>query len=285
VFHAGGCVVLAPSPEPLACFALIERHRIDRAALVPTAVALWLEAAERTRPVIGSLRLIQVGGASFSENLARRVPDVLGCALQQVFGMAEGLVNYTRPEDDGELTYTTQGRPISPDDEIRIVDANGVEVEEGESGLLATRGPYTFRGYYRSPEHNARVFDADGFYYTGDVVQRVRGSHLRVVGRVKDQINRGGEKIASEEIENLLVRHPDVIHAALVPMQDALLGEKSCAFVVSRDAGLRAPALRRYLLEQGVAEYKLPDRVRFVETIPLTPIGKIDKQRLRAQLV
>lgn len=284
VFHAGGSVVLAPSPEPLACFALIERHGVDVAALVPTAVALWIEAAERFRPRIGSLKLIQVGGASFSEALARRVPEVLGCGVQQVFGMAEGLVNYTRPEDDAELNYTTQGRPISPDDEIKIVDESGVEVPEGGRGMLATRGPYTFRGYYRSPEHNTRVFDADGFYHSGDVVQRVRGSHLRVVGRVKDQINRGGEKIASEEIENLLVRHPHVIHAALVPMQDALLGEKSCAFVVSRDAGLRAPDLRRYLLEQGVAEYKLPDRVRFVEAIPLTAVGKIDKQRLRAQL-
>lgn len=284
VFHAGGCVVLAPNPEPLACFALIARHRVDRVALVPSAVALWLEAAERHRPALGSLAWLQVGGANFAEALARRVPEVLGCALQQVFGMAEGLVNYTRPDDDDDLTVTTQGRPISPDDEIRIVDADGNPVPEGASGMLATRGPYTVRGYYRSPEHNAKVFDADGFYHSGDVVQRVRGSHLRVVGRVKDQINRGGEKIAAEEIENLLLRHPQVTHAALVAMQDARLGEKSCAFVVSRDEGLRAPALRRHLLDLGVAEYKLPDRVRFVDAIPLTAIGKIDKQRLRAQL-
>lgn len=283
-FHAGGCVVLAPSPEPLTCFALIARHRVDRVALVPSAVALWLEAAERHRPALDSLRCVQVGGANFAEALARLVPQVLGCALQQVFGMAEGLVNYTRPDDDDALTFTTQGRPISPDDEIRIVDADGNPVPDGASGMLATRGPYTFRGYYRSPEHNAKVFDEDGFYHSGDVVQRVRGSHLRVVGRVKDQINRGGEKIAAEEIENLLLRHPQVTHAALVAMPDARLGEKSCAFVVSRDAGLGAPALRRHLLELGVAEYKLPDRVRFVETIPFTAIGKIDKQRLRAQL-
>ncbi|RYE74960.1 MAG: 2,3-dihydroxybenzoate-AMP ligase, partial [Hyphomicrobiales bacterium] len=214
----------------------------------------------------------------------RQVPDVLGCALQQVFGMAEGLVNYTRFGDDEELVFTTQGRPISPDDEVKIVDEDGDPVPEGASGELATRGPYTFRGYYRAPEHSAKVFDADGFYYSGDVVQRVRGGYLRVVGRVKDQINRGGEKVAAEEIENLLLRHPEVTHAALVAMQDILLGEKSCAFIVARDAALRGPALRRHLLELGVAEYKLPDRVRFIETMPLTPVGKIDKKRLRAEL-
>ncbi|AZO78044.1 MULTISPECIES: (2,3-dihydroxybenzoyl)adenylate synthase [unclassified Bosea (in: a-proteobacteria)] len=284
VFHAGGCVVMAASPEPLSCFALIEKHQVDMVALVPTAVALWLEAAGKQRPALGSLKLMQVGGASFAEALARRVPQELGCSLQQVFGMAEGLVNYTRFDDDDELVFTTQGRPISPDDEIKIVDEDGDPVPEGMSGELATRGPYTFRGYYRSPEHSAKVFDADGFYYSGDVVQKVRGGHLRVVGRVKDQINRGGEKVASEEIENLLLRHPEVTHAALVAMQDILLGEKSCAFIVARDAGLRAPTLRRYLMELGVAEYKLPDRVRFIETMPLTPVGKIDKKRLRAEL-
>lgn len=281
VFHAGGTVVMAPNPEPLACFALIERHAVDIVALVPPAVALWLEAAPAHRKALGSLKLVQVGGANFAEALARQVPEVLGCGLQQVFGMAEGLVNYTRLDDPDELVFTTQGRPISPDDEIRILNEDGQAVPEGEAGLLATRGPYTFRGYYRSPEHNARVFDADGFYASGDLVQRTPEGYLRVVGRVKDQINRGGEKVAAEEVEDLMLRHPDVTHAALVAMPDALLGEKSCAFVVSRNPALKAPALRQYLMGLGVAEYKLPDRVRFIEAMPLTAVGKIDKKKLR----
>lgn len=281
VFHAGGTVVTAPNPEPLACFALIERHAVDIVALVPPAVALWLEAAPAHRKALGSLKLVQVGGANFAEALARQVPEVLGCGLQQVFGMAEGLVNYTRLDDPDELVFTTQGRPISPDDEIRILNEDGQAVPEGEAGLLATRGPYTFRGYYRSPEHNARVFDADGFYASGDLVQRTPEGYLKVVGRVKDQINRGGEKVAAEEVEDLMLRHPDVTHAALVAMPDALLGEKSCAFVVSRNPALKAPALRQYLMGLGVAEYKLPDRVRFIEAMPLTAVGKIDKKKLR----
>lgn len=284
VFHAGGCVVLAPNPEPMNCFALIKRHGVDMVALVPSAVALWLEAAPQHRQALKSLKLLQVGGANFAESLARQVPTVLGCALQQVFGMAEGLVNYTRLDDSDHLVFTTQGRPISPDDEIKLTDEDGNLVPDGEVGMLATRGPYTFRGYYLSPEQNARVFDSDGFYYSGDLVQRTPEGYLRVVGRVKDQINRGGEKIAAEEIENLLLLHPDITHAALVAMEDQRLGEKSCAFIVSRNPALKAPALRRHLLDLGVAEYKLPDRVRLLDSLPLTAVGKIDKKQLRIEL-
>ncbi|MDZ7927161.1 MAG: (2,3-dihydroxybenzoyl)adenylate synthase [Agrobacterium sp.] len=284
VFHAGGTVVMAANPEPLACFDLIEKHGIDMVPLVPPAVALWLQAAPAHRERLKSLKLLQVGGASFAEALARQVPQVLGCALQQVFGMAEGLVNYTRAGDPDHIVFTTQGRPISPDDEIRIVDEDGNDVPEGEAGMLATRGPYTFRGYYRAAEHSARVFDTEGFYYSGDVVQRTPEGYLRVVGRVKDQINRGGEKVASEEVENLILRHPDVTHAALVAMQDELLGEKSCVFVVSRNPALKAPAIRQHLSGLGVADYKLPDRVRFIDAMPLTAVGKIDKKRLRDML-
>ncbi|TFH87222.1 (2,3-dihydroxybenzoyl)adenylate synthase [Billgrantia azerbaijanica] len=285
VFHAGGCVVMAATPEPQSCFQLIERHAVTMAALVPPAVMLWLHAADRQPgDSLRSLRLLQVGGASFAESLARRVPGTLGCSLQQVFGMAEGLVNYTRLDDEEERIFTTQGRPISPDDEVKVVDDEGREVADGQTGMLATRGPYTFRGYYRSPGQNARVFDTAGFYHSGDLVQRTADGYLRVVGRVKDQINRGGEKIAAEEIENLLLLHPQVTHAALVAMDDPLLGEKSCAFLVTTGHDLRPAPLRQYLLELGVAAYKLPDRFRFVTAMPLTAVGKIDKRRLREQL-
>lgn len=283
VFHAGGTVVLAANPEPVACFALIRRHQVSMAALVPSAVALWLDAARAQGTVLPSLRLLQVGGASFAESLARQVPVVLGCRLQQVFGMAEGLVNYTRL-DDGERVYTCQGRPMSEADEVKIVDEAGQPVPAGTLGMLATRGPYTFRGYFQSPEHNGRAFDSEGFYYSGDLVEADADGYLRVVGRVKDQINRGGEKIAAEEIENLLLQHPLVADAALVAMPDTMLGEKSCAFIVAREEGLRAVLVRRYLRELGIADYKIPDRVELVESLPLTHVGKTDKQALRRQL-
>ncbi|WP_134681712.1 (2,3-dihydroxybenzoyl)adenylate synthase [Paracoccus ravus] len=282
VFDAGGCVILAPNPEPQSCFDLIAEHRVTMAALVPSAVSLWVEAA-KLRGAPAPLDHLLVGGASFAETLARQVPEVLGCRLQQVFGMAEGLVNYTRLGDPDEVVFATQGRPISEADEIRILDLQGDPVPEGAEGQLAVRGPYTFRGYFRAAEQNARAFDAEGFYYSGDLVRRHPSGNLQVVGRVKDQINRGGEKIASEEIEHLLMRHPAVRQAALVSTPDDSLGEKSCAFVVG-DAGLKGILLRKHLMELGIADYKLPDRFRFVAELPLTHVGKPDKKRLRDML-
>jgi len=284
VFIAGGCVVMAADPEPLNCFALIERHAIDWVPLVPPAVALWLRAAPEHRQRLASLKVLQVGGANFSEALARRVPEELGCRLQQVFGMAEGLVNYTRLDDDRDRVFTTQGCPMSADDEIRVLDEEGRAVPLGEPGMLATRGPYTFRGYYLAPEQNAQVFDAEGFYYSGDVVQQDADGYLKVVGRVKDVINRGGEKIAAEEVENLLLHHPAVTHVALVAIPDELMGEKSCACVVASDAALKPSDLRKYLRAQGVADYKLPDRFQFMAELPLTAVGKINKKQLRDTL-
>jgi len=281
VFHSGGTVVMASLPEPLACFELIQKHRVTMTALVPSAVILWLNTAAGHRQKLSSLQLLQVGGANFAEAVARRVPQELGCKLQQVFGMAEGLVNYTRLEDDESSIFTSQGRPMCADDEIKIVDTKDQPVADGEVGQLITRGPYTFRGYYNAPEHNARVFDGDGFYYSGDLVQRDGAGNLRVVGRVKDQINRGGEKIATEEIENLLLSHPSVINAALVSVPDPILGEKSCACLVAGVEKLRPMVFRKFLRTKGVAEYKLPDHFQQFEDLPLTAVGKIDKKRLR----
>ncbi|NEN75317.1 (2,3-dihydroxybenzoyl)adenylate synthase [Pelistega sp. NLN82] len=285
VFHKGGCIVLAASPEPLHCFELIEKHKVNMAALVPSAVITWLEQAI-TYPIqkISSLKLLQVGGANFSSSLAKKVPLLLKCKLQQVFGMAEGLVNYTRLDDSEDTIFTTQGRPLSPDDEIKIINELGEQIIGEGIGILATRGPYTFCGYYNSPEQNQKVFDSDGFYYTGDLVQRTPSGNIRVVGRVKDQINRGGEKIASEELENLILLHPDITQVAIVAKPDMNYGEKTVAFIISKNNQLKPFQLKKFLLEKGIAEYKLPDFIYFIESMPLTAVGKIDKNELRKML-
>ena len=283
VFHVGGCVVMSPSPDANTCFELIERHQVTVAALVPPALALWLQAAPSNNASLASLQLMQVGGAKLSESLARQVPEILGCQLQQILGMAEGLVNYTRLDDDLETIVTTQGRPMCSLDEVRIINEAGEEASVGEVGELATRGPYTIRGYYKSPEHNAKVFDEEGFYHSGDLVCRNDKGYLTVVGRDKDQINRGGEKIAAEEIENLLLRHEQIMHSALVSMPDSMMGEKSCAFIVPKIAshGMKSLSLRKYLRGLGVADYKVPDRFEFIDSLPLTPVGKPNKVALR----
>ena len=285
IFMAGGCVVLAHDPSATLCFPLIEEHRITVTSLVPPAVSLWLQAITEGagNAQLASLQLLQVGGARLSATLAARIPAEMGCQLQQVFGMAEGLVNYTALDDTPERIMNTQGRPMCPDDEVWVADENGNPLPRGEVGRLMTRGPYTFRGYYKSPEHNASAFDANGFYCSGDLIAIDEQGYITVQGREKDQINRGGEKIAAEEVENLLLRHEAVIHAALVSMEDSLLGEKSCAYLVVKQP-LRAVEVRRFLREQGVAEFKLPDRVECLDALPLTPVGKVDKKQLRLWL-
>lgn len=287
VFDAGGAVILAQDPSPISCFPLIARHQVNLCSLVPPAVSLWLQAAEAdpaVRSQLSSLALLQVGGAKLGEAVARRIEPLLGCRLQQVFGMAEGLVNYTRLDDPDEKIIHTQGRPMSPDDEVRVLNEEGNPVAPGQPGALHTRGPYTFRGYYQSPAHNARVFDADGFYCSGDLVVQDADGYLTVVGRQKDQINRGGEKIAAEEVENQLLHHPAITQAALVSMPDSTMGEKSCAFIVATEPGLKALALRKFLRSRGVAEFKLPDRFEILDALPMTAVGKIDKQGLRARI-
>ncbi|MDM8350657.1 (2,3-dihydroxybenzoyl)adenylate synthase [Pseudomonas sp. sp1636] len=284
VFHAGGCVVLAADPGAATCFPLVARHRVTVAALVPPALSLWLQAAAGQASELASLRLLQVGGARLPEAQARRIGSELGCRLQQVFGMAEGLVNYTRLDDDEAHVFATQGCPMSPADEVRVLGRDDQPVALGEVGALLTRGPYTIRGYFQSPAHNAQAFDAEGFYRSGDLVRLRADGYLEVVGRIKDQINRGGEKIAAEEIENLLMAHPAITHAALVAMPDTALGEKSCAFVVSRDPALKSIALRKFLRGLGLADYKLPDRFEQLDQLPMTAVGKVDKKRLRQRI-
>ncbi len=281
---AGATVVMSLSPSVDTAFPLIEQHGVTITAVVPPVALLWLEAAGATRYDLSSLRVLQVGGASFKQSAAGRVREVLSCQLQQVFGMAEGLVNYTRLDDPDEVVTGTQGRPMSPADEVRIVDDEDRPVPEGEPGHLLARGPYTIRGYYRADAHNTRAFTPDGFYRTGDIVRLLPTGNLVVEGRAKDVINRGGDKVSAEEVEAQLMHHPDVYDAALVAMQDDLLGERTCAFIILRGTAPKARELRKFLRGRDIADYKIPDRFEFVASFPLTPVGKVNKKELRDRI-
>ncbi|HWQ42480.1 MAG TPA: (2,3-dihydroxybenzoyl)adenylate synthase [Desulfosporosinus sp.] len=279
--YAGGRVVLASGSSPDEAFPLIEQEGVTITGLVPPLALIWLEAISSRPYDLSSLEVLQVGGAKFSAEAARRVKSALGCTLQQVFGMAEGLVNYTRLDDSEETIVSTQGRPLSEYDEIRVVDEDDLEVEPGVVGQLLTRGPYTIRGYYQAKEHNAKAFTPDGFYRTGDLVSVNESGYIVVEGRDKDQINRGGEKIAAEEVENHLLAHDGVHDAAIVSMPDEFLGERSCAFVIPRNPTPTTSELRRFLRGRGIAAFKVPDRIEFIKSFPHTPLGKVSKKVLR----
>lgn len=280
--RAGGRAALTVDPSPDAALPIVERERVTHTALVPGLAIGWADAPAREQHDLSSLRLVQVGGARLAAEAARRIRPALGCQLQQVFGMAEGLVNYTRPDDPDEMVFETQGRPASPDDEIRLMDPEGREVPPGEPGELEVRGPYTIRGYYRAEEHNRTAFSPEGFYRSGDVVRMHPSGNLVVEGRVKDLINRGGEKISAEEIENLILAHPKVFNVAAVAMPDPRLGERTCAYVVPREEEeIALGELVDFLAWRGIAKFKLPERLERVSELPLTSVGKVDKAALR----
>jgi 2,3-dihydroxybenzoate---[aryl-carrier protein] ligase len=201
--------------------------------------------------------------------------------VQEVFGMAEGLLNYVRLDDPAEVRWETVGRPVCPDDEIRLVDEQGRDVPDGAVGELWTRGPYTLRGYFRAPEHNARVFTPDGFYMTGDLMRRHPSGNYVVEGRKKDLINRGGEKISAEEIENLILSHPAVQNVACVPVPDPNLGERMCAcLILKRGAQLELAELVEFLKGKEIAKFKLPERMLLCEDFPVSTFGKVSKKAL-----
>ena len=282
--HAGARVVMCPGPGPDAAFPLIAREQVTCVGLVPPLALLWADAAAKTAHDLSSLQVVQVGGAKLVPEAARRVVAGLGCTLQQVFGMAEGLVNYTRLDDPEDIIINTQGRPISAEDEVLVVDDLGEPVADGAIGHLLTRGPYTIRGYHNDDAANARAFTDDGYYRTGDMVQRLSGGYLVVQGRATDHINRAGEKISAEEIEDHLLAHPQVFDAAVVSIPDEYLGERSCAFVIPGAEKPRPAELKAWVRGRGLAAFKVPDQVVFVDAFDTTAVGKISRRELRAQL-
>ncbi|MGE3286609.1 MAG: (2,3-dihydroxybenzoyl)adenylate synthase [Pseudonocardia sp.] len=294
----GATFVLPAGADAGEVLALIAREQVTAMPVVPPAVAIRLLEHPAARSTdLTSLGQFVIGGQRPSEDLLERLESELGIAALQMFGMAEGMFLYTPPQAPLWVRRSTVGTPISPADEVRVLEIGGEdEVPDGQIGELACRGPYTIPGYHRAPAHNATAFTADGFYRTGDLVTRhvVDGvDYYAIDGRIKDVINRGAEKIHAEEVEELLVRHPAVRAAALVGMPDPVLGERICAYLVvdtgtgtgtDTDGPPSLPGITAFLLEQGLARFKLPERIEVVEAFPLTNVGKVSKKDLRADI-
>lgn len=278
----GATTVLSTSSAPRQVFELVERHRVTHIHLVPALLIRWLADPGIAGHDLSSLRVLQSGGQRLQPEVRDRAAALVPNALvQENFGMAEGLLMFVRLDDPDEVRRETCGRPVCPEDELRLVDDTGRDVPDGEVGELWVRGPYTLCGYFRAPEHNAVAFTMDGFYRTGDLMVRHPSGNYVVAGRRKDLINRGGEKISAEEVENLVLAHPDVVNAACVPVPDDVLGERMCACVVLR-AGttLDLPALVEFLEKFEIAKHKLPERLEVFAELPLSPVGKVSKKDL-----
>jgi 2,3-dihydroxybenzoate-AMP ligase len=284
---SGGTVVLGTSTRPRDVFELIQRHRVTHIHLVPALLIRWIDDPAMNNYDLSSLRVIQSGGQRLQPEVRLRAERALpGCFIQENFGMAEGLIMFVRSSDPWEVRRETCGRPASPADEVYLVDEDGHVVPDGEPGELIVRGPYTLRGYFRSPEHNARAFTPDGFYRSGDLLRKLPSGNYVVEGRVKDLINRGGEKISAEEVENLILSNKAVLNVACVPYPDPVLGERMCACVVLRPgcSALSLEELVGFLRGFEIAAFKLPERLELFDTLPLSGFGKVSKKDLAARL-
>ena len=282
----GGKFVLSNSTRSEDIFALIERHRVTHMAVVPALLIRLINDPVIAKFDLSSLRVIQSGGQRLQPEVRRRTKELIpSVTVQENFGMAEGMLMFVRFDDPEDVRMETVGRPLSPDDEVRLVDDDDREVAPGEVGELLARGPYTLRGYFGVPEYNVRAFTSDGFYRSGDLMRRHPSGNYVVEGRKKDLINRGGEKISAEEIENLILTHAAVQNVACVPMPDPVLGERMCAYVVLRRGGsLTLQELAAFLLDQEIAKHKLPERLEIVGEFPLSPFGKVSKKDLTERI-
>jgi 2,3-dihydroxybenzoate-AMP ligase len=280
----GGRVVIWASTRPPDVFGEIQRNRVTHVKVVPALLIRFLND-----PTIGdydltSLQAIQSGGQRLQPEtrlLANRL--LPGAFIQENFGMSEGTLMFVRRTDPEAMRLNTVGVPVCPDDEVMLVDEDDNVVAPGEVGELLARGPYTLRGYFGVPEYNARQFTSDGFYRSGDLMRLDPSGGYVVEGRKKDLINRGGEKISAEEIENLILSHPAVKNVACIPVPDPDMGERMCACVILRDgASLSFEELKTFLTAKEIAKFKLPERMELMSDFPLSTFGKVSKKDLVA---
>jgi len=283
VMAVGGFAYLLARPDILVFSEIVAQEQITVTALVPALAELLVEYMELGVESFSSLTLLQIGAAKFSEASAQKIRSLLNCELQQIYGMAEGLLCFNRRFDPLSLKIGTQGRPLSIFDDLRVVDGNGRNVQQGQVGELYVKGPYTIRGYCNNEEANRNGFDPEGFYKTGDLVRLDEGGNVVVVGRAKEQINRAGEKYSPADTEGVLLAWNRIAACSIVGIENIEEGDRVVFFIRPHGRALTREEVCRYLEARGVAGYKYPDEVVMVSALPLTAVGKIDKKKLAAQ--
>jgi 2,3-dihydroxybenzoate-AMP ligase len=278
----GAKVVVHANTRPAEMFALIQKHKVTHLKVVPALLIRLINDPAAGDYDLSSLKLIQSGGQRMQPEVRAKTRALIpGVFVQENFGMSEGTLMFVRVTDSEEVKLETCGRPVCEDDEVKLLDEEDREVPMGEVGEFTVRGPYTLRGYFGVPEYNAKQFTSDGFYRSGDLMRMHPSGNYVVEGRKKDLINRGGEKISAEEVENLILMHPAVQNVACVPMPDANMGEKMCAFVILKAGqSLQLKALVDFLMTKEIAKFKLPERLEVLDDFPVSTFGKVSKKAL-----
>lgn len=263
----------------------IQKEKVTAIPSVPALIARVVNMEGLEKYDLSSLRTISVGGAPSSPELVRSVYDRLKCIFINGFGSSEGTNTATRPGDSMDIICNSVGRPVCPYDTIKIIDDARNEVPPGVEGELVSKGPGIFTGYFKSPEENRQIFTKDGFFRTGDKAKKDQFGNITITGRIKDIIIRGGEKISPADIEKLISGHPDVREVAVVGMPDPVLGERICAYVILRPGTrLTLEEIIAFLKRIGASVQQLPERIEFVQVLPMTKVGKVDKKALREEI-
>jgi len=276
-----GKLVMLDSFEPQAVCQTIEREKVTAIVWVPTLASRLIHFDGLQDYDLSSLKKMHCGGGVSSPELIKTVYEKLDCTFLNGYGGTEGMSLLTRPHYSLERVCSSVGRPTCPYDSYKIVDENGNELPPNTPGELIVKGPGIFAGYYKMPQENEKVFDKNGYFRTGDHAMINASGDFVLTGRLKEMINRGGESISATDIENLMITHPGIIAAAVVPMPDPELGERACAYVQQASgAELDFEKIISFLKDQGASVLQSPERVEFVDTMPCTKAEKIDKQAL-----
>ena len=278
--YLGGTMVLQDVWEPKHGVSLMAREGVTYTAASTPFLSDICDVVKAGAPSPASLRSFLCGGAPIPSVLIERAASELGIKVCSLWGMTEVLAaTLTEPSRASDKSPTTDGRPLEGM-EVRIVDFDGKPVPTGQSGRLLVRGCQMFTGYYKKSE--LKTFDAEGWFDSGDLAYMDGEGYIRISGRVKDVLIRGGENVPVVEIENLLYKHPAVAAVAVVGYPDARLGERGCAFIVPKPGStIDLPAMQAYLAECKMAKQFWPERVELVADLPRTASGKIQKFKLK----
>ncbi len=278
--------VLIDSTDPKDILRVVETEKVTAIPTVPALINRLVHFDRLEDYDTRSLRKIYAGGAPSTPELIRSVSEKMGCRFVSAFGSVEGTNAMTRLDDDVELLYTSVGRACCPYDTCKIIDRDENELPPLSEGELVSKGPGVFTGYFKSADEQGRMFTRDGFLKTGDLASIDEEGNIRITGRIKDIILRGGENISAREIENLISFHPDVQDVAVIGMPDQEMGERICAYIqkTRNDVEMTLEGLVAFLKEKGASVLNFPERVEFIETMPLTKVGKADKRYLREDI-
>ncbi|MFC1942341.1 AMP-binding protein [Chloroflexota bacterium] len=264
----------------------MEKERVTVIALVPAQLARMLELPLHKYD-LSSLRIIKTAGGYLQPSLAKETEKRFGCPVLGTYGTQDtGSISGVPVSASEEQRYTTVGR-LHPGIEIKILSEDGGEVKPGESGTLWFKGPGNSIGYYRDLEKTmSEAFDKDGYATSGDLVAMTGDGYIKIMGRKKDIIIRGGQNIYPREIEDYLLAHPKVTNAVIVPMPDPMMGERACAVVTLKNGEqFTLDEMVEYLKSKEIAAFKLPERLELVETLPQAgESGKIDKKAMAVMI-